>query len=198
VARPRGYLVLPGWPQIEKRLKFHGLHVEQLSVPSLVEVEAVLLSNPASAPFSSQGLVRVSAEVQRVKRQLWVPPGSLWIPADQADFNVAAQLLEPEAPESLFAWGLLSSIFEEPACVDVALMEDRCGSLKDSKMAEQWSAARAMRVGRTILTPVPMVAHRLSSSGQRPAMSPYFRVVKAPAERSLALSRGGRRTVTPQ
>jgi hypothetical protein len=29
-ARPRGYLVLPGWPQIEGRLGAHGLRVETL------------------------------------------------------------------------------------------------------------------------------------------------------------------------
>ena len=41
------------------------------------------------------------------------PAGTLWIPADQPDFEVAVQLLEPDGPDSLLAWGALSGIFEQ-------------------------------------------------------------------------------------
>src|SRR3954471_6419136 len=50
VPRPRGYLVLPGWPQIEARLRGHALRVEKLMQPTEIEVESMRVSEPKYAP----------------------------------------------------------------------------------------------------------------------------------------------------
>ena len=50
----------------------------------------------------------VSRQVERRR----IPKGSLWVPADQPDFEIAVQLLEPEAPDSLLRWGELLTVFE--------------------------------------------------------------------------------------
>ncbi len=41
-----------------------------------------------------------------------LPPGSVIVPLDQAAANVAVELLEPDAPDSLLRWGMLDAIFE--------------------------------------------------------------------------------------
>ena len=143
VPRPRGYLVPPGWPQIDAALRGHGLRVLRLDQPAEVEVETSRLSAPRFAPQTYQGLTQVtSVDVARKLETRRFPAGTLWIPADQPDFEVAAQLLEPEAPDSLLSWGLLSTLFERKEFVDLPVMEGLAAEmLKDPRVAAEWQAA---------------------------------------------------------
>ncbi len=181
--RPRGYLVLPGWPQIEERLRGHGLRVEKLTQPVEIDVETMRVAQPKPAAASYQGLTRVSAEVARTTERRAVPAGSLWIPADQPDFEVAVQLFEPEAPDSLLSWGLLSTVFEGKEYIDPRVLDGLAAEmLKDPKIAAEWQAAlqdealagnaRARYVWWYRRTP-----HWDESAG----LLPYFRVMRAPS-----------------
>jgi hypothetical protein len=144
VPRPRGYLVPPGWPQIEARLRAQGLRVERLTAPAELEVETMRLGAPHFAEASYQGLTRVSAEVTRTAEHRRFPTGTLWIPADQPDFAVAAQLLEPDAQDSLLAWGLLSTVFEHKEAISPWVLEDRAAELlRDPAVAAEWQRAIA-------------------------------------------------------
>jgi hypothetical protein len=50
-------------------------------------------------------------------------PGSVLVPLDQRDANVAVHLLEPEAPDSLLHWGFLNAIFEQKESGDARVLE---------------------------------------------------------------------------
>ena len=112
-ARPRGYFVLAGWPAIEAPLRAQGLRIERLAADRELAVEGFRASSPELAKSPYQGRVALKATVALAPERRRFPAGTLWIPADQPDFEVAVQLLEPEAPDSLFAWGALSAIFEQ-------------------------------------------------------------------------------------
>jgi hypothetical protein len=109
------------------------------------EVETIRVSEPkfASAPY--QGVTAVtSMKVTRHAELRHVPAGALWIPADQPDFEVAVQLLEPDAADSLMAWGLMSTIFERKEWIDGPELERIATEmLKDSKVKAQWEKALA-------------------------------------------------------
>jgi len=140
--RPRGYLVLPGWPAIESRLADHGLVVERLPEGRELEVETMRLSGPVFAARPYQGRTRVTPEVLRARERRALPAGTLWVPADQPDFEVAVQLLEPEAPDSLLAWGFLSTVFENKEYIDTWRLEDfALRALADPAVAAEWSRA---------------------------------------------------------
>jgi hypothetical protein len=142
--RPRGYLVLPGWPQIEARLRVQGLRVEQLAETAEVEVETMRLGLPRLAGAPYQGLARVTAEVTRRPERRRLPAGTLWVPADQPDFAVAVQLLEPDAGDSLLAWGLLSAVFERKEAISSWVLEERAAELlRDPAVAAEWQRALA-------------------------------------------------------
>ena len=144
VARPRGYYLLPGWPAIERRLADHGLRVERLGAGLELEVETIRVARPRFAAATRQGLTRVEADVTRARERRQVPAGALWIPADQPDFEVAVQLLEPEAPDSLFAWGLLSTVLERKEYIDGFLLEAEARRrLEDPALAADWARALA-------------------------------------------------------
>jgi hypothetical protein len=145
VPRPRGYVVLPGWPQIVARLRAHGLRVERVAAPAEVEAESLYVSKPTFSPVSYQGLHQVTEmTVERAPLHATVPAGASWVPADQPDFEVAVQLLEPEAPDSLVSWGLVSTAFERREWMSDHLLEGLARTLlQDPQVAAAWQQALA-------------------------------------------------------
>jgi hypothetical protein len=145
VPRPRGYVVLPGWPQVAARLHGHGLRVERVAAAADVEAESLTLSRPTFAATSYQGLHQVTEmTVERTPLRAAVPAGALWVPADQPDFEVAVQLLEPEAPDSLVSWGLVSTAFERREHMSDHLLEVLARKLlEDPSVTAAWQAALA-------------------------------------------------------
>ena len=140
VARPRGYLILPGWPVIERRLRDHGLDVRRLDQVTEVEVETMRIARSGDPTGGSyQGLTRVDVTVERRPEVRRLPAGTLWIPADQPDFVVAAHLLEPDAPDSLVSWGLLSLVMERKEYIDPGVLEDLARDMLEFPMvAAEW------------------------------------------------------------
>ncbi len=181
--RPRGYLVLPGWPQIEQRLRGHGLQVEELTAPAEIEVETMRLSEPDFAESTYQGLNRVEAKVARQLERRLIPAGALWIRADQPDFEVAVQLLEPEAPDSLFAWGLLSSVLERKEYIEPRGLDDLAARmLQDPKVAAEWN--KALEDPKFAADPNARYMwwyRRTPHWDETIGLLPAFRVMKAPA-----------------
>jgi len=143
VPRPRGYFLLPGWPSIERRLTDHDLRFRRLDESLEIEVETMRISRADKPPPSSyQGLTRVDVQVERRSELRRLPTGTLWIPADQPDFEVAAQMLEPDAPDSLVRWGLLSQIMERKEYIAPAVLEDLATKmLDDPETAAEWNRA---------------------------------------------------------
>ncbi len=184
VERPRGYLLEPGWRELEDRLVVHGLVLHRLSHEVVLEVETIRMEEPRFARNSYQGRVRVEAQAIRTVESRQFPPGSLWIPATQPNFEIAIQLMEPEAPDSFFQWGLLSSNLEvkewiseerlslwaaERLASDAALAARWQAALKDSEFAKD---SRKRYLWWFRLHPAwPVAAGRL----------PYARVMKVPA-----------------
>jgi hypothetical protein len=141
--RPRGYLVLAGWPQIEELVAGHGLRASSLAKDTELEVETIRLSAPDFASSSYQGVVMVNDfEVTRQPEHRSIPAGSLWIPADQPSFEVAVQLFEPEAPDSMVRWGTVSSIFERKIYIGLELLEElTIEMMKDDTIRGEWEMA---------------------------------------------------------
>jgi hypothetical protein len=143
VARPRGYLVLAGWPQIEDLVSGHGLRASRLTAAVELDVETIRLSAPGFASSSYQGVVMVEDfKVSRQHESRSIPAGSLWIPADQPSFEIAVQLFEPEAPDSIVRWGTVSSVFERKIYIGLDLLEELVEEmLKDDAVRNEWEKA---------------------------------------------------------
>ena len=143
--RPRGYLVLPGWPDIESRLAGHALRVEELRRAVELDVQVLRLSGPETSSWANpsyQGLTGIRVNVERRTERRRFPPGTLWVPADQPDFEVAVQLLEPEAPDSMTRWGLLNIVLERKEYIGAQVLEEVVREmLQDPEHAAAWKEA---------------------------------------------------------
>jgi len=141
--RPRGYIVLAGWPQIEEVVEDQGLRAIRLAEPTDLEVETIRLAEPKLATSPYQGTVMVEDfTVSRQSERRAIPAGSLWIPADQPSFEVAVQLFEPEAPDSLVRWGAVSTVFERKIWIGSDVLEQLAREmLENEAVRTEWETA---------------------------------------------------------
>ncbi len=64
-----------------------------------------------TGPFEGRFMPRFKAKLINERRTF--PPGSVIVPLDDNLAKLAINLLEPEAPDSLVAWGFFNAIFEQ-------------------------------------------------------------------------------------
>ena len=140
--RPAAYVVPAGWPRIEERLAAHGVRFTKLAEPRTIAVGTYRASEPKFDPAPYQGRIRVSAKIARATETRTLPAGSLYVPLDDPLAPVAIHLLEPEAPDSLFAWGEMSSAFETKEYIDARVLDPLAEKLlrDDPKLAAEWEA----------------------------------------------------------
>ncbi|MBT3220376.1 MAG: hypothetical protein HN348_14920 [Proteobacteria bacterium] len=113
VTIPAGYLIPPQFAEVAAKLRLHGFAMHRLGKSETFSVEMVRLLDVKFSKQPFQG--RQTAELlewEVEKQQRDFPAGTYWLPLDQPSAKVAVHLLEPMAPDSLFAWGYLSRATE--------------------------------------------------------------------------------------
>lgn len=113
ITPPAAYVVPAQWSVMIDRLAAHGVAMQRLDHAVTVTAGSYQLDRPewADSPFEGHHMLR-SVDVAPVTRTVTLPPGSVIVPMDQRAANVAIELLEPRAPDSLLRWGYLDAVFE--------------------------------------------------------------------------------------
>ncbi len=143
VRAPKGGYLVPaayaGW--VSEKLKIHGIGYElvdktrTLDVETFRATEAVLAKNT----FEGKTALAVQGEWKREKRE--VVKGSLYVPLTQPLSRLAVNLFEPEAPDSLVAWGYFNSAFERKEYMEAYVAEGLADTmLKDPKVEKEFKA----------------------------------------------------------
>jgi hypothetical protein len=114
ITPPAAYAIPVQWTTIIDRLDAHGIRYRRLDRAVTIHAEGYQLDQPAwaSKPFEGHLILRDFA-LRAVVRDVTLPAGSVIVPMDQRAANVAINLLEPQAPDSLLQWGLLDAVFEQ-------------------------------------------------------------------------------------
>jgi hypothetical protein len=110
-----GYVVASAWAaEIGARLALHGIQFETVrTASSEVRVEAFRATHAqfGTAPFEGRMRVQLSGAWQRESQD--IAAGSLFVPIAQPGARLLMHLLEPQAPDSLAAWGFFNACFEQ-------------------------------------------------------------------------------------
>ena len=114
ITPPAAYVVPAQWTAIIDKLDVHGIAYQRLSHPVKVTAAAYQLDDPqwGDKPFESHLMLR-SFRQSDTTRDVTLPAGSVIVPMNQRAANVAIELLEPQAPDSLLRWGFLNAVFEQ-------------------------------------------------------------------------------------
>lgn len=110
---PAAYAIPAQWTVLIDRLDAHGIAYRRLARPMKVTAQGYRLDQPrwAEKPFEGHLMLR-DFQLHAEPRELTLPAGSVIVPLDQRGANVAIELLEPQAPDSMLRWGYLDAIFE--------------------------------------------------------------------------------------
>jgi hypothetical protein len=124
IAPPAAYAVPAQWTAIIERLDAHGIRYRRLDHPLKIHADGYQIDDPhwATHPFEGHLMLR-DFKLTSTPRDVLLPRGSVIVPLDQRAANVAIELLEPQAPDSLLHWGYLDAIFEAKEYAEPRVLE---------------------------------------------------------------------------
>ena len=123
VVPPLYYIIPPQWKAAIEVLAIHGLRLQKLSAPATLDIESYRFSEVKFGATSFEGHHLASFKVTPVRERRAFPAGSVVVSLAQPGARAALQLLEPEAPDSLVAWGFFHPIFEQKEYAEDYIME---------------------------------------------------------------------------
>lgn len=125
VAPPAAYAIPPAWAaDLVERLDAHGISHFASDAERSVTATRYRLREPTWAARPFEGRIRIDkVEVEPRSETMKLAAGTVIVPLDQAGANVAIHLLEPQAPDSLLAWGHFNIIFEAREYADARVAE---------------------------------------------------------------------------
>ena len=146
VTLPAAYLVPAGWPQIADKLREHGIAFARVEHPLHLNVERYQLASPQwkQAPFEGHHMLADFAQKPESVAMDFAS-GAILVPLDQPLANVAVNLLEPRAADSLLRWGFLDAIFEQKESPDARVAEKLARDMlaKDPSLKSEFEARLA-------------------------------------------------------
>jgi hypothetical protein len=155
---PQQYWIPPQWTDVVARLEAHGIMFTRMEAPRTERVECYRLTDPTwqAKPFEGRHSVTFTTDRETLTRSF--PAGTVIVDMSQPRARIAANLLEPEAPDALVKWGFFDSMFEAKEYVesyvmeriaremlrdDAALAREFADAKRDSSLANHPDAVRA-------------------------------------------------------
>lgn len=127
VAAPRaGYIVPAAWADmVARKLALHDISFRRLdkAIPqAAVETFRADKATFGATSFESHQRLTVDGAWQAEPRA--VLPGSLYVPVNQPKARLVVAMLEPQAPDSLLAWGYFNNAYERKEYMEEYVAED--------------------------------------------------------------------------
>jgi hypothetical protein len=121
-----GYVIPPAYaPLYREKLALHGFTtVPVKGARRGVEVQVFRATDVKLAAGSYEGCQRADVKGSWSTETRDIPHGSLYVPVAQPAAHLLLHLLEPEAPDSLVAWGFVNAVFEQKEYIETYVAEE--------------------------------------------------------------------------
>ncbi len=114
---PKYYWIPPQYHQVIEKLRLHGIKMIRIK-PKIVEVTEMEAFDYKFNPQPFEGRQMVTSHFTTHKKQVKLPKHTVRVATDQDLGRLAVALLDPRAPDSLFAWGYFNSIFQRTEYIE--------------------------------------------------------------------------------
>lgn len=140
--RPVAYWISPAWADVIARLRIHGIAMETIDTPRIVDVEMDRLVEPRVNADTFEGHARLTTKTSLEGRKEKFPPGSVRVPTDQPLGELAMLLLEPGSPDSFLQWGFFHEILDRTEYAEAYALEPLAEWMlaRDPKLAAEFQA----------------------------------------------------------
>lgn len=125
VNKPLAYIIPRAYKQIVDRMKYNGVKVEELDNTQIKEVEIYKIMDYKSPPKPYEGhYLHSKVEVSKSIQNIQYHKGDYIIYTDQKMNNYIVQTLEPQGPDSWFAWNYFDGILMQKEHFSPYVFED--------------------------------------------------------------------------
>lgn len=120
---PRAYIIPVYQDEVFQKIKQHGISYETMDKDTVIIAASYQLNDAKFGTSPFEGHIKVTATPEIVQAIRSIPKGSIIIRNDNPKFILAAVLLEPKSPSSLFQWGFMNHIFSRTEYAEQYVME---------------------------------------------------------------------------
>jgi hypothetical protein len=130
VEKPFAYVIPQGWEQVIARLKWNGVEMKRLTKDTSLNLEVSYIDDFKSSPNVYEGHhINSQVKLRTEKQTLQFFKGDYVIFPDQACNRYIIEMLEPQAPDSYFAWNFFDPILMEKEYFSNYVFEDLAADL---------------------------------------------------------------------
>lgn len=181
-----GYLIPAAWAAlVVPKLDVHGVAYKRLAAALPRQALETFRATTASLnPQTVEGHGRITLQGSWQAETRDLAAGAIYVPLAQARSRIAVALFEPQAPDSLVAWGEFNGAFERKEYMEDYVAEDvaREQLKHDPKLAAEFQRKLATEPDfvKDPAARLAFFARRHSSWDEQFNLYPVFRVERAP------------------
>ncbi len=144
VEKPTAYLVPQAWENVVSRLELNGVKMEKLKRDTTFEVEIYFIKDFKNRAAWEGHYFHHSVKVEKKTMQRIFKKGDFFVPTDQNANRYILETLEPQAPDSFFAWNFFDPILMQKEYFSGYVFEDSAADfLKENpKVREELEAKK--------------------------------------------------------
>ncbi len=125
VRRAAAYLIPQAWQEVIERLELNGVRLQRLRQDATLTVEAQYIEDFQTSPRPFEGhYLHSQVKLRPQSQQLTFHAGDYVAVLDQPAARYLVETLEPQGPDSFFAWGLFDSILQQKEHYSPYVFED--------------------------------------------------------------------------
>ncbi|MGB6605857.1 MAG: M14 family metallopeptidase [Steroidobacteraceae bacterium] len=152
-----GYVVPVAWAaEVGERLALHGLTFTPVHTASEgVRVEAFRATHAQFAATPFEGRMRLALQGRWQRETRSIRAGALFVPIAQPAARLVMHLLEPQAPDSLCAWGFFNACYEQKESLEPYVAEQVAREMLVQSPEVQAEFARRLKQDETFAASPP-------------------------------------------
>ena len=126
IEKPKAYVIPQAYRKIIERLKWNNVKIEVLASDTIMEVTSYRIEDYKSPERPYEGhYLHTGVVTTPVKKMLGFRKGDILIPTGQEKDRYIVETLEPQAPDSFFAWNFMDGILMSKEYFSSYVFEDR-------------------------------------------------------------------------
>ncbi|MEM9918123.1 MAG: M14 family metallopeptidase [Bacteroidota bacterium] len=124
IDKPIAYIIPQAYQEVVERLRWNGVQIQQLQDDQELEVELYVIENYKDRAAYEGHYLHTNVEVRKIRRKQKYFKGDYLVATGQRANRYLIETLEPQAPDSWFAWNFFDGILMQKEYFSAYVFED--------------------------------------------------------------------------